>query len=276
MDDPDQLPWMAESNYGAMVDPRRATTGSYRNQKRAQGYLPKLSMIPTRMTRGSPGELPPQSSPHSHMLQPEWVLDDDLEAELHHNQLHDTTLNSKGDDNSENIPSTCCFCYDSILCPFTILHGCTALIAIVTVVLNAMSLSDLTGGIIGIVSRIYYLLFGMVIVFIEIDCKWVLEYFKAMELWAWRGLFYIFVGAVTARSSSEEDLTLANEKLELIFGLLLIFVGMIYFFMGICCVQRMKQERLRVLASYEAVDGTTRMISEESTTCPLFRNIISC
>ena len=232
MDDPDQLPWMTESDYGAIADSRRATTGSYRNPNRAQGYLPKLSMIPTRMSRGgSPGDFP-QSSGYNHMLQPEWVLDDDLEAELHHNQLHDTTLNSKGDDNSsDNIPSTCCFCYDSILCPFTILHGCTALIAIVTVVLNAMSLSDLTGGIIGIISRIYYLLFGMVIVFIEIDCKWMLEYFKAMELWAWRGLFYIFVGAVTARSSSEEDLTLANDRLELIFGLLLIFVGMIYFFM---------------------------------------------
>ena len=59
MDDPDQLPWMTESDYGAIADSRRATTGSYRNPNRAQGYLPKLSMIPTRMSRGgSPGDFP--------------------------------------------------------------------------------------------------------------------------------------------------------------------------------------------------------------------------
>jgi hypothetical protein len=155
----------------------------------------------------------------------------------------------------DGIFAGCCVCYDPILCPFWILHGLAALVGLCTVVVNTMLLADMSDGVMPVVCRLYAVLFGLLIVFVEIDCRYVLEYFKALEFWAFRGLFYIFVGVETVKS----DDVAQGIRAEALCGGVLGVLGVIYFVMGICCIQNIKLSRLsrlqrRGVEGYQAVD----------------------
>lgn len=222
-----------------------------------QSYLPRLSQIPTKMTmrQSHLGESSPDPNQPAWAQEPQDLDTSGLSVDGSSSGLPAIAL--LGENNDEE---RCCICYDPILCPFWILHGLTALVGAGTIVVNVMTITDVSEGVMPILLRSYAVLFGLLVIFVEIDCGYVLEYCKALELWAIRGLFYVFVAVETVRS----DDAATGVRAESVMGGLLGALGLIYFVMGICCIQHVKSRRLLLLGRPR--EGYTPIKGSEGST----------
>jgi hypothetical protein len=107
-------------------------------------------------------------------------------------------VKKKDDDNEESAPRRSISCY----CWFRVLHAVAAVIClsgfsfnITTIIYENFKLVSLRDNII----RLYTLVFFIVMVCVELDVKYVAKRFKFLGYWFARGLFYIFLAAVTGR-----------------------------------------------------------------------------
>ena len=207
-----------------------------------QSHLPRLSQVPTRMSMAhrEPNDIPA------------WAQDPDLETSGFTGEAS-VAGGSVPDLGGDADGMRCCVCYDPILCPFWILHGMAGLVGLGTAVVNATALTDLSDGVMPVVGRAYAVLFGLLVIFVETDCGFVLEYVRALEFWAIRGLFYIFVGVETMKSDDTAGPGgTEGVRSEALCGGMLGVIGLIYFVMGVCCIQHIKQNRQRHLRDRES------------------------
>jgi hypothetical protein len=147
---------------------------------------------------------------------------------------------------------------DPILCWFRFWHFTSGLVGLATIAANIYVIVTVDGDILDyrdIIMRGYAVLFGIVIVLVELDWRCVMKKFKIFEHWLVRGLFYFFVGFITIRGG------ITFQQPEDIIGLVQIAVGAIYALMGLFCIKSIKTQRL----AYYAEKSSRSRIGSEPT-----------
>ena len=193
--------------------------------------------------------------PRHRLLYPQYESDD---SESYGGLLNGSGIGSaSGMIDGEGEHERCCFCYDPVLCPFYILNGASCTIAFGCSMLNCWLLAaDNSPDLVVVFIRIYSCLFGILVIFVEIDCRMVMDYVKALEFWSIRGLFYLFVGVLTLTAcKSHEQSVYRYDRLEEILGSMLCLVGIVYFLGGICCFHSIKEKRLLKLGLLQPKEG---------------------
>ena len=92
-----------------------------------------------------------------------------------------------------------CFPSDPILACFQCFHFTSGVNGLLALVSNAYvyTLHDLP--IYDLVLHGYAIVFCLLIVFVELDWRYIVSKVKYLDLWVLRGLFYVFVGVITGK-----------------------------------------------------------------------------
>ena len=99
----------------------------------------------------------------------------------------------------------------------------------------------------------------MIIMICEIDWRFLMKRFRILDLWIFRGFFYIYVGCQTADRIDVYELNDLITVCNLVaFGLAL--SGIMYTIMGICCIKSIAESKRR-RQRYKEIDADSTMES---------------
>lgn len=143
----------------------------------------------------------------------------------------------------------CCGCsIDSILFGITSFHiGCLVL-GIVGMATNIYCISRMkeehSVNYQCLILRAYTTCFCIIIIAIEANWRTFTKHIKLLDLWIFRGLFYIYTGLQTMDEIKSVNM---NEfsKTENIVGIALLMAGLLYTGLGACCIKSVTESKLR-------------------------------
>jgi len=134
---------------------------------------------------------------------------------------------------------------DCALTLFLLISACTALSAVSVAVAQVLSIAftkGLTAA--GIAIRCYGVVLSAGVVFGEMEWNPIRE-FVLVQNWFSRGLAYIFVGLLALEETDEKGLSNATAEMFVSFAALgLVVLGMLYSLMGICCLKRIRDQKM--------------------------------
>ena len=95
----------------------------------------------------------------------------------------------------------------------------------------------------------YDVVFCLLIVVCEVDWRFVMRRLRLLDLWIFRGLFYIFVGLQTLELQINGDVDLDTlSNIDNMVGCLVMLAGVCYMCLGACCIKSVADaKRLRRL-----------------------------
>lgn len=99
-------------------------------------------------------------------------------------------------------------------------------------------------GVVEAILRVYAVLLAICVIFIEAGSKKVMEELPLMRWWAFRGLFYIFLGIIVLYNDYQgaDGPDGASSVFVKIAGYIMVCCGGIYVVMEMCCMQRWAED----------------------------------
>ena len=172
---------------------------------------------------------------------------------------------SDDEDENENDMEDCCCCpMDPVLFGMTIFHSISGILGIAAFAANIYHLTspEEHGMYQDILQHSYCCIFCIIVIICEVDWRWIMKRFRILDLWLFRGLFYIYVGLET--SDRMDDLQPLNLlSVCNIIGIALIVSGVMYFIMSLCCIKSIAEAKRRkqILSRYRDIDNDSAIES---------------
>jgi len=146
----------------------------------------------------------------------------------------------------------CCCCpQDPCLIGLAIFHVISGILGFAAVGANAYHITkQIEGGnrYMDIIQRCYVIGFSAIIILAESDWKFLMRRLKLLDLWVFRGFFYMYVGLNTL------DLFAPTvETPECITGFSLILCGALYVVMGALCLKSVALSRRKAGGQYKEI-----------------------
>ncbi len=155
----------------------------------------------------------------------------------------------------------CCCSMDPLLLGIVFFQGICGCLGIAGVVANIQHITHpvAEGQYQDIIMRAYSMSFCCIIVLCEIDWRFFMRYLRLLDLWIFRGLFYMYAGLQTIDKINGFDAdslsTIGNAT-----GITIIISGVIYMIMGACCVKSIAESRRRLERErYREIDPDSLM-----------------
>jgi hypothetical protein len=96
--------------------------------------------------------------------------------------------------------------------------------------------------------RCYDVVFCLLIIVCETDWRFVMKRLRLLDLWMFRGLFYIYIGLQTLEVQINGDVDLETlSDLDNMVGCLLVLAGVSYLCLGACCIKSVAEAKRRQL-----------------------------
>jgi hypothetical protein len=168
---------------------------------------------------------------------------------------------SDGEDGEDGDEDCCCCPMDPVLLGITIFHAISGLLGLAGIAVNIFHLiqPEESGLYQDIVQHSYCCVFCMIIMICEIDWRFLMKRFRILDLWIFRGFFYIYVGCQTADRIDVYELNDLITVCNLVaFGLAL--SGIMYTIMGICCIKSIAESKRR-RQRYKEIDADSTVES---------------
>jgi len=104
--------------------------------------------------------------------------------------------------------------------------------------------------------RCYIILFSFFIIIIEMNIRSLIAFILVTESWFVRGLLYSFLGIVT--TSKDAPSRLSPENLA---GYAMFVVGVMYIFMSLLCLKRVKDKRIETLLALKSAAAAAAAVA---------------
>ena len=88
---------------------------------------------------------------------------------------------------------------------------------------------------------------------IEVNWRTFVKRVKLLDLWIFRGLFYVYTGLQTTGEIKSFDLEEVSKPQDLV-GIAIFVAGLLYTAMGTCCIKSVAESK-RKAAKYRGVGG---------------------
>lgn len=126
-------------------------------------------------------------------------------------QVLGTVLQRHNSDESEDDIECRCQKVDPVLCLFRLFHASATLVIVSTVISNCLILSKPPfTEIRDTAIRVFTVTFSLVLIFVEMDVRYVVRRAKFLQNWVLRGSFYAFLGFCTGNKWHNEQCALSN------------------------------------------------------------------
>jgi hypothetical protein len=152
---------------------------------------------------------------------------------------------SAADDDDADFNEDCCCCpMDPVLLGVGFFHGICLCLALAGLAVNVHHLTkhSETGQTQDILRRSYTSSFCLLMVFCEIDWRFVMRHLRLLDLWVFRGFFYVYVGLQTIGVVDTISVEVLSKSENLV-GTLIAIAGVIYCFGGVCCLKSVADAR---------------------------------
>lgn len=161
------------------------------------------------------------------------------------------------DEDDKGLEDDCCCCpMDPVLLGIAFFHGiciCLGIAGIAVNIHHIMRPSE-QGRYQDILLRSYSAAFCVIMVFSEIDWRFIMRRLRLLDIWIFRGLFYIYIGLQTIDEIGGVSLTALSSFDDMV-GLPVIVAGVVYVVMGACCVKSVAEsKRRRERTQYRELD----------------------
>ena len=172
-----------------------------------------------------------------------------------------TTRSSYGgyesEEDEEHVEEDCCCCpVDPVLFGIAAFHMLCGLLGIAGIIANVyyMSRPSQHGHYQHLILRTYAVSFCATIVAIELDWRFIMKRIKLLDLWIFRGLFYVYAGLqTTGEIRCFTDLSEISRPEDVV-GIALFVAGFFYTLMGTCCIKSVAESKRRS-TKYREIDS---------------------
>jgi hypothetical protein len=139
----------------------------------------------------------------------------------------------------------CCFPLDPVLLTLTFFHGiCICLgLAGITVNIHHLTKPDEQRQYQDIIMRSYTIAFCCAMVLCELDWRFFMRRVRLLDMWVFRGLFYIYVGLQTTDTLGGALTLDSLSSPDNMVGFPTVISGLIYLLMGSCCLKAEAEAR---------------------------------
>ena len=170
---------------------------------------------------------------------------------------------SAADDDDMNYNEDCCCCpMDPILLGIVFFHGICLCLGLSCIAINIHHLThsftsekSTTGHVQDIICRTYMIIFAIIMIICEVDWRFIMRRIRILDLWIFRGFFYIYIGIQTIGNIDEflagisntntgtTTTTTSSSSLDNMIGTVIVVSGIIYVGLGICCIKSVAENR---------------------------------
>jgi len=174
-----------------------------------------------------------------------------------------STYDASEDEDEKGFEDDCCCCpMDPVLLGIAFFHGICICLGIAGIAVNIHHIMQPNeqGLYQDIILRSYSAVFCVIMVFCELDWRWVLRRLRLLDIWFFRGLFYIYIGLQTIDKIGGLTLTALSSFDDMV-GVPIIIAGAAYVVLGACCVKSVAESKRR----RERMQGQYRELDPEST-----------
>lgn len=164
----------------------------------------------------TPSKLKIQES-HDNKSLPSWVLEEGIENNKLNNTEKDKLIqktkdkkikiiynkkNNINDENSHQDDEDCkCYPSDSLLFTFQCYHFTCGLSGLLAFLSHIYSYTKPNLNIYHILMHTYIAILCLLVLFIELDWRLIVTKLKIMDIWIFRGFFYVFIGLLTGKNN---------------------------------------------------------------------------
>lgn len=164
----------------------------------------------------------------------------------------------ESDEDDELNEEDCCCCpMDPILFGISMFHFMCFFLGFAGMATNIYCMSRTEdrhpGNYQNLVLRAYATCFCAMIMTIEVNWRTFVKRVKLLDLWIFRGLFYVYTGLQTTGEIKSFDLEEVSKPQDLV-GIAIFVAGLLYTAMGTCCIKSVAESK-RKAAKYRGVGG---------------------
>jgi len=166
------------------------------------------------------------------------------------------------DEDERGFEDDCCCCpMDPVLLGIAFFHGICICLGFAGIAVNIHHITrpHEQGMYQDIVLRAYSVAFSTIMVICEVDWRFFMRRLRLLDIWFFRGLFYIYIGLQTIDKIGGVSLNALSSFDDMV-GLPIMVAGGVYLVMGACCVKSVAEsKRRRERGQYRELDPESTM-----------------